>query len=58
MPVPPLIVPVPIGDPPSSIVTVPVAAPADTVAVNVTEDPKIDGLAEEDTVTVVGSNTV
>jgi hypothetical protein len=46
------------GDPLSSKVTVPVAAPADNVAVNVIEDPNTDGLAEEDTVTVVGSNTV
>ena len=58
MAVPPLIVPVPIGDPLSSKVTVPVAVPADSVAVNVIEDPNTDGLAEEATVIVVGINTV
>jgi len=52
---PPLSVPVPIGLPPSRKVTVPVGVPApgatgETVAVNVTDWPKIEGFTDEVTV--------
>ena len=45
---PPLSVPVPNVVVPSLNVTVPVAADGATVAVNVTEEPYVDGFAEED----------
>ena len=55
---PPLSVPVPMGLPPSRNVTVPTGVPApgatgDTVAVNVTDWPKTDGLTDEVTVVAV-----
>ena len=46
-------VPVPRVVLPSLNVTVPVAAEGETVAVNVTEDPYVDGFAEDASVTVV-----
>jgi hypothetical protein len=51
---PPDNVPVPMADPPSRKVTVPVGAPpvVDTVAVNVTGWPTVEGLCEEVTVVV------
>jgi len=51
--VPPLIVPVPSVVLPSVNVTVPVAVPGVTVAVNVTGKPYADGFADEASVTVV-----
>ena len=55
---PPLSVPVPMGLPLSTNVTVPVGVPApggpaETVAVNVTDWPKTEGFADEPTVVVV-----
>jgi hypothetical protein len=47
-----LIVPVPSVVVPSLNVTVPVAADGTTVAVNVTDEPYVDGFAEEANVTV------
>jgi hypothetical protein len=48
-----LIVPVPSVVLPSLKVTVPVAAEGETVAVKVTEEPNVDGFADEASVTVV-----
>jgi hypothetical protein len=50
---PPLSVPVPSVVLPSLKVTVPVAAEGETVAVKVTEEPNVDGFAEEASATVV-----
>ena len=50
---PALIVPVPSVVLPSVNVTVPVAAVGATVAVNVTDEPYVDGFADEASVTVV-----
>jgi len=55
---PPLSVPVPMGLPPSKNVTVPVGVPdpgatGETVAVNVTGCPAVDGFSDEVTVVVV-----
>ena len=47
------IVPVPRVVVPSLNVTVPVAVEGETVAVKVTEEPNVDGFAEEASVTVV-----
>jgi hypothetical protein len=57
---PPLRVPVPNVTLPSLNVTTPVAAEGVTLAVNVTELPKVDGLREEVSAVVVGvlPNTV
>ena len=52
--VPPLSVALPIDATPSKNCTFPVAAGADTVAVNVTIWPEIDGFAEDAIVVVVG----
>jgi hypothetical protein len=46
-------VPVPSVVPPSRNVTVPVAVDGVTVAVNFTDEPYVDGLAEDASVTVV-----
>ena len=48
-----LVVPVSSVVLPSLNVTVPVAAEGETVAVNVTEEPYVDGFADEASVTVV-----
>jgi hypothetical protein len=48
-----LIAPVPSVVLPSLKVTVPVAAEGETVAVNVTDDPYVDGFADEASVSVV-----
>ena len=48
-----LIEPVPSVVLPSLKVTVPVAAEGETVAVNVTDDPYVDGFADEASVSVV-----
>ena len=50
---PPLIVPVPRVVLPSLKVTVPVAAEGETVAVSVTDEPYVDGFAEDASVTAV-----
>ena len=57
---PPLSVPVPMGLPPSRKVTVPVGVPVpggtgETVAVKVTDWPKIEGFCDEITVVVLSA---
>src|ERR1022692_3691346 len=50
---PPLSVPTPIDEPPSLKVTMPVARVEDTVAVNVTDAPSVEGLSDETSEVVV-----